>query len=230
VAVTDLHARIALDDEEQQRVRSGHGGVTPALALPFREAITPRVPPGAVVRTQRQDEMFDWYRAVLGAAAVRRVAVDEPSASRGNYLTLVPARDEEPVPLAVNLEVCYSSIDDLLDTSARLMIFGIVALQGADVGHATELRYADPDGNSVALQCENVGWVSPRRDGPRLDAGPPVGGWLFDPEDLMAARRDGQSPTQIRDRIRGGRLARHEPLSRRAGEGGDAGHYVRDEG
>lgn len=82
----------------------------------------------------------------------------------------------------------------------------------------TSLYYADPDGNSVELQSDNFGgdWARSTefiRSAPEFAADPI--GMPFDPDALVAARREGATSEEIHRRTYAGEFRPDTPLDLR---------------
>ena len=75
-----------------------------------------------------------------------------------------------------------------------------------DHGPTTSFYYIDPDGNGVELQCDNFGdWAQSSewmRTSPQYAANPL--GTTVDPEQMIAARQAGISPTELHQRAYAG--------------------------
>ena len=160
------------------------------------------------LKTNRLQEMVDWYATVTGThetfrrhdiafvtndAANHRVAItankpyDEPEGGRDAHVGLHHSAFE------------YRSLDELLQTWIRLEREGIVPEFCLDHGPTTSFYYRDPDANRVELQADN--WDNSRqsgtfmRDDPRFREDPI--GKPIDPAKLVEARHAGLSPWEI---------------------------------
>jgi catechol 2,3-dioxygenase len=94
------------------------------------------------------------------------------------------------------------TMDDLLDTYARLKGLGIEPVLTADHGASTAFYYEDPDRNSVALTVDNFGvWEKSSeymRTSPQFAANPM--GTYVDPDKMIAARAAGASVEELHSR------------------------------
>ena len=95
----------------------------------------------------------------------------------------------------------FPSIDDLLERYVLLRDQGVVPAVCIAHGVTTSMYYRDPDGNMVELQIDR--FAEPA-DATRYMNGPEYAadsvGPSFDPEQLLAARRDGVSVEELSDR------------------------------
>jgi catechol-2,3-dioxygenase len=165
--------------------------------------------------TARKQEMMRWYYNVLGQQDT--VQAEPPAAPwditwttndwahHRMSLGAMPGIDLEHHPSAPgvgHLAWEYESIDDLLESWERIKGLGIEPQFCVNHLITFAFYYRDPDYNLVELLCDAWDdhaksyevWTSD----PRAAANPP--GIPVDPAKLLAARRDGMSLDDLRDR------------------------------
>jgi len=167
---------------------------------PARGRVVPKQLAHIVRRTARFEEMIDWYRTVLGAEVVYSdtmlafLTYDEEH--HRIAIAALPGLEEQS-PAAVGTDhvaFTYATLGDLLYTYARLKGEGIEPFWCINHGPTTSMYYKDPDGNRVELQVDNM----PTRDSVEVwmrsgaFAANPIG-VIYDPDDLLARYRAGES-------------------------------------
>jgi catechol-2,3-dioxygenase len=178
------------------------------------------------LKTNRVQELIDWYGTVVGMRPNYQYEggawLTNDGANHRLALLTVPGLEDDPDKIRHtgmhHTAFEYASMDDLLDTYERLKGQGIVPHGCLDHGMTTSLYYADPDGNSVELQCDNFGGDWSRstefmRSAPEFAADPI--GTHFDPDALVAARKAGASPDEIHRRAYAGEFSPERPLDLR---------------
>ena len=159
------------------------------------------------LKTNRLEEMIDWYALVVGMhITFRRHDVAFLTNDAANHRLALRGDRDYPEP-ADRVEQAgfqhsafeFRSLDELLLTYVRLERASILPVFCLDHGMTTSFYYEDPDGNRVELQADN--WDNTlqsgifMRDDPRfLDD--PVGKPI-DPAKILAARRAGLDPWEI---------------------------------
>lgn len=112
----------------------------------------------------------------------------------------------------------YSSLDDLLDTYARLCGIGIEPVVSFDHGATIALYYRDPDQNIVELVTDAFGdWdksTELMKNSPQFAANP--NGVGIDPKLLVEAREAGISSAEIHKRAYAGEYEPTTPADMRA--------------
>ena len=126
------------------------------------ELVTPAAFAQFVLRCSDKAASVQWYATVLGM----RVVHDNPRLTFMTYddehhrIALVQVDYEGELPQgAPGLDhVAYTlgSLADLLGTYKRLKAEGIVPVWPINHGLTTSMYYADPDGNRVEFQVENL--------------------------------------------------------------------------
>jgi catechol 2,3-dioxygenase len=163
-----------------------------------------------LLKTKKLEEMKAWYATVAGLAV-------QFEFSQGAFLYNDAANhrvvlfstekmiedDDKFVHTGLDhLAFEYDCLEDLLASYARLSEEGIEPFMTLDHGLTTSFYYSDPDGNGVELQCDNFGdWALSSafmRNDPEF-AQNPIGAHV-DPEQLIAAVREGVSREEIRRR------------------------------
>lgn len=160
------------------------------------------------LRTTRQRELIDWYGTVVGLTVVHEFPVGawltNDAANHRLALLSFPELADDPDKRAHtgidHLAFEYASVDELLNTYARLRDLGITPFMCLDHGMTLSMYYHDPDGNAVELQVDNFGsWERSKEymlTSPEFHENPI--GHFFDPEQVLAAREGGMSLDEIR--------------------------------
>ena len=111
----------------------------------------------------------------------------------------------------------YPSMDALLETYVRLKDNGIAPHACLDHGMTMSFYYVDPDGNSVELQCDELGdWTASKQwmtTSPEFSANPI--GVSVDPDQMVAAAGAGATPEELHARAYAGEFAPEAPLDLR---------------
>jgi catechol-2,3-dioxygenase len=152
-----------------------------------------------VLRTPRFAASIDWWCRVLGAELryqnefIAFLTYDDEH----HRLALIsmPNLDDGGRASAgmEHVAFTYTSLDDLLATYERLQAAGILPVAPVNHGMTLSLYYADPDGNHVELQVDTMGNTEAAEFmASEVFAANPIG-VTFDPEDLLARRRAGES-------------------------------------
>ena len=152
----------------------------------------------AVFRTAQVEAMVDWYKTVLQAEVMFQNA-------RGCFLTY----DDEHHRIAIfakpglkpkdrgnagfeHLAFTYGELGDLLTTYDRLKSLEIRPGFCVNHGMTTSMYYADPDGNGVELQVDNMPTATEGKAWMRSAAfAENQTGIQFDPDLLLQKWRDG---------------------------------------
>ena len=156
-----------------------------------------------VLRVSDLEASIQWYAAVLGMEMVHRaeklafMTYDEEH----HRLALVETPVEAATPGAPGLDhVAYtlSSLGDLMATYKRLKTKDIMPVWPINHGLTTSLYYADPDGNRVEFQVENLDTVEDLQGYMRSDAfaANPIGVG-FDPEKLLQRYENGDPVEEL---------------------------------
>lgn len=166
--------------------------------------------------TIKLDEMVDWYEKVAGLEPVHY------SPGEGAWLTNDEANHRIALLALPGLKAPvdkghtvglhhtafeYADFDQWLDNYERLAQEGILPFLNLDHGMTFSMYYADPEGNGVEIQVDNFGsWAKSKEwmwSSPEFDRDPI--GAPFDPEMLVAARREGLGHAEIHRRCRAGK-------------------------
>jgi catechol-2,3-dioxygenase len=162
------------------------------------------------LKTTRLQEMIDWYAKVIGSRpnfqsdAIAFLTNDD--ATHRVALTSLPGLkddDEKVVRTGMHHTAFeYETLDDLLASYLRLRNDGILPGACLDHGPSLSFYYIDPDANMVELQADNYGdWeatIEFVRNDERFAADPL--GQFVDPEQIVTARREGLTPSEIHER------------------------------
>lgn len=177
------------------------------------------------LKTNRQEEMMRWYEKTVGLkpnhAGPFGSWLTNDSANHRVAMLVAPGLDDDPDKIAHtgmhHLAFEYPEIDGLLSTYERLKVEGITPHACLDHGLTTSMYYVDPDGNSVELQYDNFGswdasseWM---RTAPEFQVNPI--GVSFDPEQLVAAWKDGADAAELHRRSFSGEFDPGTPLDLR---------------
>ena len=177
------------------------------------------------LKTTRPDEMTEWYGAVVGMSVQHRfeggVWLTNDGANHRIAMLMTPQIAEDPGKVAHagmhHTAFEYPSMDELIDSYARLRDAGITPHACLDHGMTLSMYYLDPDGNSVELQCDVFGdWAA---SGEFMRSAPPFAanpiGRAFDPELLLAARDAGADADECHRRAYAGEFDTGAPLDLR---------------
>ena len=177
-----------------------------------------------VYRTRRITEMLDWYSTVFGA----RVQHQNPAMAFLTFddehhrfafidLSVIDPNGSEPETKGWtgvdHLAWTYPSLEDLFNNYTSCKANGIEPYWCVHHGLTVSMYYADPDGNQMEFQVDafdSKDECSAYISGPAFGANPV--GVEFDPEEWLAAVREGASLDDFRDR------KVHEPVSPIRGE------------
>jgi catechol-2,3-dioxygenase len=152
------------------------------------------------LKTNRVQEMMEWYATVVGMTTNHHSRfgawLTNDTANHRMALLAHPALSDDPdkVPHTGlhHLAFEYEDVGQLMESYARLGQLGIVPHACLDHGMTTSLYYMDPDGNSVELQADNFSdWSASShwmRTAPEFETNPI--GISFDPERMLAAWRN----------------------------------------
>ncbi len=151
-----------------------------------------------VLRVRDLEESRSWYETVLGMHTVhdagRLVFMTYDDEHHRLALAETPVKDELPRGAAGLDHVAYTlgSLGDLLATYKRLKAAGIEPVWPINHGLTTSLYYADPDGNRVEFQVENLETKAELQGYMRSAAfaDNPIG-VEFDPEKLLERYENG---------------------------------------
>ncbi len=174
--------------------------------------VTPKALAHVVYRTRRLPEMLAWYRKVFGA----RIQHQNPAMAfltfddehhRFAFLDLSVIDPDGTEPQAKtwvgvdHLAWTFFSLEDLFASYSRCKALGIQPYWCIHHGLTISMYYADPDGNQMEFQ---VNAFASEDDcnayitGSAFEANPV--GVEFDPEEWLAAVRDGGSLEDFRER------------------------------
>jgi catechol-2,3-dioxygenase len=176
-------------------------------------------------KTTRLQEMIDWYGTVVGTTVNHQFdggawLTNDGANHRIALLALPGMRDDDDKIAHTGMHHSafeYGSMGDLLDSYVRLRDEGIVPHACLDHGMTLSMYYADPDGNSVELQCDEFGdWARSSewmRTAEEFTANPI--GMAFDPDLLVAARDAGATADELHRRAYAGEFDPGTPLDLR---------------
>jgi catechol 2,3-dioxygenase len=177
------------------------------------------------LKTIRLQEMIDWYALVIGVEVTHQFPggawlTNDEANHRIALLTLPGMRDDPEKIEHTGLHHTayeYPSMDDLLDTYARLKAHGILPHACLDHGMTMSFYYLDPDGNSVELQCDEYGDWAKSKEFMRSStefAADPIG-VSIDPDQVLAARDAGAEAPELHRRAYAGEFTPAAPLDLR---------------
>ncbi len=160
-----------------------------------------------VRRTNRFDEMVDWYSKVLEAEVVFAnemlafLTYDEEH--HRIAIATVPGLEDRPENTVGTDHVAftYGSLADLVHTYTRLRGLGIEPFWAINHGPTTSMYYKDPDANRIELQIDNFPDVAGLNDwmkGGAFEENPI--GVNFDPDDLCARFEAGEPAERLLER------------------------------
>ena len=177
------------------------------------------------LKTTRLQEMVDWYGTVVGMkmhfAFPGGAWMSNDAANHRMAFLVSPALRDDPDKFAHtglhHTAFEFADMDALLDAYVRLKQAGIRPHMALDHGMTLSFYYADPDGNSVELQCDLFGdwdhstkWMTTSAAFAANPIGEPV-----NCDRLVEARAAGASPEDIHRRAYAGEFPATEPLDLR---------------
>lgn len=176
------------------------------------------------LKTGRQEEMIAWYATVAGFRVMHKFEggawLTNDAANHRLGLLCSPELSDDRDKLrhhgVHHAAFEYDSLDDLLDTYARLKNEGIEPHAALDHGMTISLYYVDPDGNSVELQADNFGDWAKSSEFLATDefVASPIG-TAFDPDLVVAARAEGATAAELHRRAYAGEFPASIPLDLR---------------
>jgi catechol-2,3-dioxygenase len=167
--------------------------------------ISPRRLAHIALRTNRLQDLIDWYCQVLGA----RVAYASDKVAFLTYdeehhrialigLQEYPSRDDVIRVGHFHTAFAYDSLADLLGTYVRLREIGITPYRAINHGPTVSFYYADPEGNQIELQVDSFPDAEATNAWMRSDAFKrnPIG-IEFDADDMLRQLRSGVSEVEL---------------------------------
>ncbi len=177
------------------------------------------------LKTNRVEEMVRWYGIAVGMTTNHHshfgAWMTNDAANHRIALLAHPALTDDPDKIPHtgihHMAFEFADISQLLASYERLRGEGIVPHACLDHGMTTSMYYVDPDGNSVELQADNFGdWTQSTdwmRTAPEFEVNPI--GISFDPEQMLAAWRDGTGAAELHERAFAGAFDPGTPLDLR---------------
>jgi catechol 2,3-dioxygenase len=172
------------------------------------------------LKTARLEEMIAWYGLVVGMRPTYVYPggawLSNDDANHRLALLYTPAIYDDPDKVVHagmhHTAFEYTALDELLGTYLRLKDSGEVPHSVLDHGMTLSFYYLDPDGNSVELQVDLFGdWARSTEfmHGERFNEDP-IGTYV-DPDQLIAAWREGVELEELHRRAYHGDFAPAEP-------------------
>jgi catechol 2,3-dioxygenase len=166
------------------------------------------------LKTNKLDELVDWYTTVLGMDVVHIFPggawLSNDDANHRIALLASPAVVDHPERIVHSgmhhMAFEYPSMQDLLESWARLRELGIRPHMVLDHGMTMSMYFVDPDGNSLELQYDEFGDWSRSKEFMRSSAefeADPIGKFV-DPDRLLEAYRDGADADELHRRAYAG--------------------------
>jgi len=170
-------------------------------------------------RTRRYEQMIEWYKIVFDATVLHQDPAlafltydDEHHRFAFANLDVLKPDDTETEKQGLvgvdHVAYTFSSLDDLLDSYAKLKEQGITPYWCVHHGITASMYYKDPDGNQMEFQVECFGSTDEANDfmsSPAFASNPI--GVEYDPEELLAQKKSGVPLSQFLVR------QEHEPIS-----------------
>ncbi len=174
-----------------------------------------------VFQTSQQNQMRDWYCAVLDGHVVYAdqqlcfITFDDEHHRVALLTPPTPLERKSPTAAcAHHVAYTFDHLDDLLDRYTLLQEQGISPAVSIAHGVTTSMYYRDPDGNFVEMQIDNFAEPDQATDymmhSPEYAAD--SNGPAFDPEAMLAARRAGASVEELTSRAWSLRAALPDPM------------------
>jgi catechol 2,3-dioxygenase len=188
------------------------------------------------VETRHLERMIDWYARVVGMVTICSTSntwgseasvsggaafVSNDRANHRMALFSTPELQEDTDKKAhVKLQHVafeYATIDDLLNSYARIKGLGIEPFLMTDHGPTLAFYYKDPDGNIVELFVDNFGDWDKSREYARTspDFRKNLMGTFIDADKLVAARQAGMSFAELHRRAYAGEFPPSRPMNPR---------------
>jgi catechol 2,3-dioxygenase-like lactoylglutathione lyase family enzyme len=161
------------------------------------------------LKTTRLREMVDWYAKVIGSrpnfqSDVVAFLTNDDACHRIALIGVPGLKDDDEKVVRTGMHHTafeYEKLDDLLASYLRLKTEGILPGACLDHGPTISFYYIDPDANMLELQADNYGDWEASAEFVRHDArfgANPIGSFI-DPEQIVAARREGLTPWQVHE-------------------------------
>lgn len=171
-----------------------------AALAPNRGRVVPKQLAHIVRRTSRLAELVAWYETVLGAEVVHRddmlVFLTYDDEHHRIAIAGIPGLEDQPAFAAGTDHVAftYTTLGDLLYTYERLKKEGVEPFWCINHGPTISMYYKDPDGSRVELQVDTMPTADSIEAWMKSGdfAANPIG-VVFDPDDLLARYRSGES-------------------------------------
>ena len=166
------------------------------------------------LKTDRLDEMIEWYGTVVGAEVVYRFesaawTTNDDANHRVAFLRYPDVSDDpdhDRHPGMQHMAFEFEDPEDLLRNYERVRDLGIRPVVCLDHGSQVSFYYADPDDNAVELQFDGFGdwaksteWIRTSPDFARDPIGTEI-----DPEKFVAAWHAGEPVMELHRRARAG--------------------------
>jgi catechol 2,3-dioxygenase len=166
------------------------------------------------LKTNKLDELIDWYSAVLGMEVVHKFPggawLSNDDANHRIALLASPGVVDHPDRVVHSgmhhMAFEYGSMEDLLESWARLRELDIRPHMVLDHGMTMSFYFVDPDGNSLELQYDEFGDWSKSKEFMRTSAefeADPIGKFV-DPDALLDAYRGGDDADALHRRAYAG--------------------------
>ncbi len=176
------------------------------------------------LKTNRLDEMVEWYSVVLGAHVnfkdkFNAWTSNDDANHRVAFLAAPGLGEDEKKSFHNGMHHSafeYDSFDDLMASYRRMADLGIAPAFCLDHGLTISLYYEDPEGNFVELQSDNFGdWnlsVEFMRTSTDFQSNPT--GTQFDPEKVYQAHKTGMDFKVLQAAVRRGDYlpTEHHPM------------------
>jgi catechol-2,3-dioxygenase len=174
------------------------------------------------LKTTRLREMIDWYGKMIGSrpnfqSGVTAFLTNDDANHRIALIGVPGLKDDDEKVVRTGMHHTafeYATLDDLLSSYLRLKNEGILPGACLDHGPTMSFYYIDPDANLLELQADNYGDWEASTEFVRHDARfgvNPIGAFI-DPEQIVAARREGLTPWQIHERAFRGEYPATRPI------------------
>jgi catechol 2,3-dioxygenase len=172
------------------------------------------------LKTNKLDELIDWYTTVLGMEVVHKFPggawLSNDDANHRIAILASPKVVDHPDRITHSgmhhVAFEYDSVADLCDMWERLRGHDIRPHMVLDHGMTLSFYFVDPDGNSLELQADWFGdWSKSKefmRSSPEFEADPI--GTFVDPDQLLDAHRAGASDDELHRRAYGGEFTPSE--------------------
>ncbi|KAH6955739.1 Glyoxalase/Bleomycin resistance protein/Dihydroxybiphenyl dioxygenase [Ilyonectria sp. MPI-CAGE-AT-0026] len=175
---------------------------------PSTQVISPKKLAHVVLRTNKLQEMVEFYKTFLGAQAIYEnnmlcfMTYDE---EHHRLAILEVPETQNKIPTSCGLEhiaFSFDTLSELLQAYRQRRDCGIKPVWPVNHGPTTSIYYRDPDGNMIETQVDNFDTPDDATDFMRSKffSENPIG-TDFDPEDYITRLKNGATEAELKVRV-----------------------------